>query len=265
MISRLLKGWYSLLFFVITGKAIRGFLKFRYPLFSTFLILGALGIIRLFLSNTFEGMLSVSDSFYRIRIDIVLVMSIFAIYLCFFGSAVLRFFLYRINIRKLETHKKVFSFVFYIQIVHLIIPFIDFIGIKLGMPTSYRVLPDWVVNYLIFNKVYFSPGILLAWIIVFIAMTKFLTKLIKVNFIHATILQLMVFTLIFWPVYMLFGMLNYIFEFTTLILNLNRNPCISPECLFSTNTTFYGYFTFFFILSVLSIMYNKDLFKRRIE
>lgn len=226
---------------------------------TTFVIavLMLIGIVRVVLEV--ELGIILDSKWFSYEPDILFVMAFYPVYLCFFLWFVVATLLQLMEIR--FSHQKLFSFFFWIQFLHLLIPFGDYIAITYGIPwnhepllnsagmmSGFTISPFFEMPNLLWFPVYFTPAILfftnvttfginIAWLLSGIAFLWFFKKKLVIRWGATLILMLVLFQVIYWPVY------KYHFVFNLLFDN------ITHQAVF----THYGYGLFFLFLSALGV------------
>ncbi|MCX8190547.1 MAG: hypothetical protein N3F05_04980 [Candidatus Diapherotrites archaeon] len=200
-------------------------------------ILGAIGLAR----NTMEVALGIraNQKWYSFDADVVLTMLVFPIYLCFFGAFMLHFTAKKLG-ERLPYHK-IFSHTFYLQPLHLLIPFLDLIGLKAKMPFLF-VMPFPYIDGYFTPALTISYGIIFAWIITAFFMLFAFVKVFWVKIQKSAIILFISFISMYFPIYHMFPTFNTAF-----------NSIFMPGAHWSK--AFYGYALFFAVSSLLGAKY----------
>jgi hypothetical protein len=198
-------------------------------------IMAVIGLVRCMWA-AWWGM-SFDSKWYSFDIDILFVMACYPVYLCFFTflwtHVILRAFGFKNN------GKKLITFLFFIQFMHLLITPIDIVGITRHIP--YHFLPclnpqtmsagfsfnpfDGMPD-LVYLPVYFTPlimlfikltslGINVVWALVFVAFLIFLRRELKVPLGKSLLILCLVFQTIYWPVYKYYFIFDGLFNVLT--------------------------------------------------
>jgi len=233
------------------------YVKLCYVIFSLVII----GLLRLF----FEVILGIdlNGKWYSFDSDILFVMSVFAIYLCFFLSMCAHLLLKLFKIK--VDFKKLFALFFFAQILHLVIPFLDFVGFNLGIPWTFQpylntgccdlnpfthvtnplqlVIVLTPLLFLFMSPVLITMGITFSWLIIGLIFNRFMFKTLKVGLSKRLLITLILFHIIYWPIYKLFFIFDQLFSLITRITN-----------------THYGYGFYFLVCGIIGIVYfNKNV------
>jgi len=220
-------------------------------------ILGSIGVLRNVMEYYIAGKLA--RGWFLLTPDVFLTMFIFPIFLCFFATTLLHFFSNRLNLN--VKIKEILSVLFFLQIVHLIIPFFDGLAPICHnlLYVDFRCLPIiFNIPELLYIKLIFSPlaltpfilfvttysslGIALAWMFVGFILIKLYLKHFKFPVIKSVLALSITFYIVYLCVYVL-----YHFFINEVILGSN-----------------YMYGLFFVFMSIPSVMYVKMLLKEKI-
>lgn len=223
------------------------------------LLLALIGIIRTVLEVKLG--ICLDAKWFSYSPDILFAMACYPVHLCFFIFMCLHliFRAYRIQ----NTGRKLIVFLFLIQLSHLLIPFLDYYGFTYNVP--YNFLPllnaqtmsyDFTLNpfadlkNIYFLPIYFTPfillftlvttlGINLTWLMVGIGFVFFLLKGLRIPAGKTIAVTLIIFQIIYWPVYKYHFVFNWIFNRLTGVHDLN----------------FYGYGTYFLVSGAIGFYY----------
>ena len=224
-------------------------------LFDIILILIALGLIRLFLEVLFN--IDLNGKWYSFDTDIIFVMSVFPFYLTFFLTMVthLIFKLFKIDI---NINKLLFLF-FFFQFFHILIPFLDFLGNIFEIPHTFEyynticyglnpfegtsflrslvTLTPLVIFYTCPDLI--TLGISVSWLIAGFIFFNFLVKKLKISISKSLIIIIIIFQIIYWPIYRYFVVFDNLFRYLTKINYYNH----------------YGYGLYFLIFGIIGLIY----------
>lgn len=222
------------------------------------LILALIGIFRVILEVKLG--INLDGKWFSYDGDILFAMAAYPIYLCFFLFMCLHILFKLFNIK--NSQNKLISFLFFIQFMHLLIPWLDYLGFEYGIPyntTPYLNAQSMAANFTLnpfsslpsiyYLPVYFTPlilfftivttfGINTIWLLTGIAFVIFLKKL-KVSAPKITLLMLIIFQIIYWPVYKYYFVFDGLFRRAT---GLNHY-------------THYGYGIYFLTFGFIGIAY----------
>ncbi len=218
----------------------------KLSLFRKVLILGLIGVVRNILEVLVGG--GWARAWFSISWDVFLTMFFYPIFLCFFGSMVLHFLSrgFGLDIKM----KRIFSVLFALQLVHLLIPFFDGLAWKYNIPFHFFIAPSLYLK-LVFSPLVLtplillftwptSPGIDVAWLFTSIMFLKIYIRDLGLP----PIKSLLVLALSFYAVYM----------------------SIYPVYVFFLNEVVMGsdymFGLFFLLMSVPSIIYVKVMEER---
>jgi hypothetical protein len=145
-----------------------------------------------------------------------------------------------------------FGLGFYLQIVHIIVPFIDTIGFALGLPPFYVLGSRQIINEWYTNLLYFSPGIIVGWWITGYLVARVLAKRFRVRWIPLLVSSLVSYLIFLIPIYLVFPTFNTLFSraFGPYLWN-------PLDYLFVPVPWFplWGYCTYFVLTSVAGLIY----------
>jgi hypothetical protein len=173
----------------------------KFNVFSIILILGTVGLFR----NLLEVYLGIKlhPKWYVLDFDVSLAMFLYPIYLTFFGAFIIhitaRIFSQSISYRKL------FKVLFYLNLSHILIPPIDWVGMRLNIPWSFNILGKFLESP--FSTPFLSTptvmtlGVIIAWFVTFVIMFIIFVKNYKINYFLALTVLFISFNFIYWPVY----------------------------------------------------------------
>ncbi len=201
--------------------------------------------------------------------DILFAMACYPIYLCFFTFMCLHIICKLFQIK--NSGSKIIIFLFFIQFMHLLIPPLDYIGFKYGM--FYNTAPylnsqgmsygfslnpfSGLKNNYLF-PVYFTPlillftrvttfGINLTWILVGIAFFIFLRKALNTTIKNSVFIILILFQLLYWPIYKYYFVFDGLFNKVAGIHYYNQ----------------YGYGMYFLDFGTIGLIYFLAVFKKK--
>ena len=244
-IKNTLQGYLELFTYLFSSKN-KHLLNTHLNLIIMIIILGLIGLSRNFLEVWIGG--DWARAWFALTPDVFLTMLFYPIFLCFFPTTLLYFFS---RLFKLKVNiKAILSLLFFIQIIHLIIPFFD------GLANVYNIPFNFEVSSTIYTKLIFSPVALTPLILFFTKPTSFgidivwiflsfiFLKLYLKHFRFPVIESLSVLIITFYITYMSIYPTYYFF--------LN-------ESIIGSN---YMFGLFFMFMSIPSIIYVKTLLKR---
>ncbi|MDD5089303.1 MAG: hypothetical protein PHQ23_00135 [Candidatus Wallbacteria bacterium] len=202
--------------------------------------LAFLGLARILMEVWFGIVLH--PKVYTLQPDIVFCMMVFTVYLCWFGSASLHFCLklFQIHVKK----RSLLALIFHLQMIHLIIPPVDYLGLKIGVPwyffsTRYEISWYWLPGLVL------PLGHLCAWVVTWILLIRVLIIRMKLPMARTLAGSVLAFNALYWPIYHLWPLFNTIFNF---LAGLPNDPF---------NGYFWGYGLFFLISAAAGMVYIK--------
>lgn len=204
---KILKGCISLVREMLNLPNDASFLSLPVRLSVLVAICGLIGLVR----NALSTGLDVLPGFYSFHPDILWTMFNFPIHLFLFPGALLHWQLQLLGYRDVRV-ETIFGLSFHLQIIHLIIPFLDWLGYHLGMPWAYTIGTDIVRTSWYTNRVYMTPGIIVGWWITAYMVAKVLRKRLGVGWFAVIFTSLTTFLVIFFPTYVFFTALNTLFN-----------------------------------------------------
>ena len=226
-------------------------------LFFIVYILVLIGLARLALEVFFQ--IDLNGKWYSFDPDIKFVMSVYPFYLCFFLSAAFHLILKAFKIK--VDFKKLFLLFFIFQFSHLIIPSLDWVGFEFNIPWTFepylnlgccRLNPFSEASNILEGLVIFTPlllffthpvlttlGISVVWLLGGIFFLKILAKELKISIWKKASILLIVFHIIYWPIYKYFFIFDFLFRKTTGLDYYNH----------------YGYGIYFLVLGLIGFWY----------
>ena len=207
--KKILDGYISLIREMLGLRNNALFLSFPASVTVLILVCGLIGLVR----NAMSTAWNVLPGYYSFLPDILWTMFNFPIFLFLFPGALLHWLLHRFGYRDVRL-EAVFALSFYLQLIHLIVPFIDWLGYRLGMPWAYTLGTDIVRTSWYTNRIYMTPGSIVGWWITAYIVTKVFHQRMGVRWLAAILASLTTFLAIFFPTYMFFTGLNTIFNRT---------------------------------------------------
>jgi len=173
------------------------------------LICGIIGSLR----NVLSVSLDVLPGFYSFYPDILWTMFNFPVHLFLFPGALLHVQLQRLGFQNVRV-EAIYGLSFYLQIIHLIVPLLDWLGYHLGMPWAYTLGTEIVRTSWYTNRVYMTPGIIIGWWITGYIVARVLRQRLAIGWSAIILISLTTFLVIFLPTYVFFTGLNTLFNRT---------------------------------------------------
>ena len=158
-------------------------------------ILSLIGLLRNILEALFK--VKIHEKWWAFDFDVVFTNVFFVIHFCFFGSLILHLLLK--FFRERTPYFKIFSFLFNLQFIHLVIPLIDKIGLILGIPYIFKILPEHNTPFFLSWTV-MTLGIIVAWLISGYLTLRLLTREFKISLWKSIVV-----------IIILFSVYNYLF------------------------------------------------------
>ena len=249
----LLNGYASLFREMVFLKGDSAFFKLPANLPLLVIICGIIGLTR----NALQVGLN-TPIFYSFTPDILWTMFFWPIHLFLFPSMLLHGLLRLMGYQRISI-ESVFGLTFYLQILHILVPFFDWLGFAIGLPWMYELgVPakstDLYINYLVM-----TPGIIVAWIITGYMVAKVLKQNLKVAWPTITMTSVITFSLILIPIYFIWPTFNTLFNqiFGILVWD-NNDPRLNVPRQIQ-----WGYGTYMALTSILGMVYF--LWQRRKE
>lgn len=225
----------------------------------TLVILALIGIIRVILQVQYKIFLD--DKWFSFDPDILFTMACYPVYLCFFMFMCLHLILKLFKVHHKE--EQLISFFFWIQLMHLLIPFLDAIGFRYNIPCNmhpylnaqgmsfgFSLNPFANMKSIWSLPIYFTPllllftrvttfGINMTWFLVSLLFLIFLRKKIKIDSLASFTIFFLMFQILYWPVYKYYFIFDRLFNQVTGIARF----------------THYGYGTYFLIFGAIGVIY----------
>ena len=220
-------------------------------------ILVLVGLSRLILEVMFY--IDLNGKWYSFDGDIVFVMSVYPLYLCFFLSMCAHLILRLFKVK--ADFKKLILLFFLFQFFHLIIPLFDYVGFEFGIPWTFQpylnfgccrlnpfshttnilqaiiLLTPLVIFFT--HPVLITMGINITWILVGFIFLRHLTKELKVSILKGILITLILFQITYWPIYRYFFVFDKLFRAVTGIKYYNH----------------YGYGMYFLVFGTVGFIY----------
>ena len=240
MFNQLFRGYVSCIKEIFCIKNDREYIELKSNIFIIFSILGFIGLLRNFLEVLLG--INIHPKWYVLDRDISFTMFFFPIYLCFFGACAVHMAsrLLKQNI----SYKKLFSYIFYLQVIHLFIPFIDYIGLKYKVPWYFYLSRPYISSYFT-NGLVMTSGIIVVWLITIYMNYKILVYYFKINILNTLMILIICFNLLYWPIYHFWPSFNTLFN---LIFHLPNNHLYG---------FYWGYGCFFMFSFFIGLLYYR--------
>jgi len=243
-IKTLLQGYLSVIREMLFIKNRVEYFNLELNIFWILLILGAIGFLR----NALEVVFGINPfgKWYTMDADIIFCMVIFPMVLVFIGSHIIHlvFKAFKIKIPYL----KLFSLAFYLQILHLIVPFLDLLADNIYIPHRY-FLPEHLQYKYFAVAIYMSLGIIVVWLLTMLILVKVFARHFRVNVLVTIPLLIISYIFLFIPLYYIFPVFNIAFNS---LVGADLNPYV----------LFWGYGVFFFLWTIISIGYYRRQLKK---
>jgi hypothetical protein len=262
-VKGILRGYASLMRELLGLRNDASFLSLPARLTLLIVVCSVIGLLRNALSVALDDssrlysydpgvlwLLGIRPKFYSFDPDIVWVMLNFPVQLFLFPAALLHWQLQALGYRRVET-ATIFALSFNLQVLHLIVPFFDWLGFKMGMPWQYtigdhKVATQWYINFLVM-----SPGIILAWLLTAYIVAKVLRQRLGIRWPAVILTSLTTFVVILMPTYFFFPTFNTLFARAFGVLTWNpEDPRIKYPILIQ-----WGYGTYFALTALLGLIY----------
>ena len=175
-------------------------------LWSSILILGIIGSIRNVLSIALGA-----PAFYSFDGDILWTLLLLSCAALPVTGALLDWQLRKLGYRHLAA-ESIFGLSFYLQGLHLIIPFVDAAGFALGIPPEYEIFANSIRSEWYTNVLHMSPGILFGWWVTAFVTARVLTKRLGISWPAMLLAGATTYTVILVPTYFVFPALNTLFN-----------------------------------------------------
>jgi hypothetical protein len=258
-------------FFHLKGKKNKK-KKFLFLLFYLVLI----GLFRLIISTFFNIKIARGSQWYSFRPDVLIVMIFFPIYLSFFLAMVLDIVFNFLKIKKVK-FKKILIFFLVLQLLHLIVPFLELIGQNLNFNLNFKpylssglleeepLNPFSTAKNLLDYFIILSPfilffshhtlitlGISVSWLLAAFCYVYYFLK-IKIPGWKVVISLFIIFQVIYLPIYRYFFVFDQVFAF----LFLNKKTLFFLRVLLGP-ITFYdlGYGSYFLLFGLIGLLYS---------
>ncbi|MCK9544002.1 MAG: hypothetical protein M0R03_18435 [Novosphingobium sp.] len=205
-------------------------------LIIVFIIGGLIGLFRNYLEVKFAINLTVQ--WYSFDTDIMFTMFFYPIFFTFSAPMLLDLFF-----NSKISYTKIFSYIFFTQIVHIFIPFIDVIGKKLNF-NNFHSLPFMgnIMNSFFYGKIVMTLGIIIAWILVIFSFFRFFNYH-NISYKKTFSIFIVFFNFYYWPIYHIWPMLNNI---GNRLFNIEKATSYSNV---------WGYGFYFALLTICGILF----------
>jgi len=172
---------------------------------------------------------------------------------------ILHALLYRVGRQKKIGVESVFALSFHLQILHLLVPFVDWLGFAFGLPWMYELgIPakttDSYSNFLVM-----TPGIIIVWIITGYMVAKVIKQGFDITWPNIIMASLTTFLFILIPIYIIWPTFNTLFNqaFGLLVWDPQDPRVAVPRQIQ------WGYGTYMALTSILGLIYLS--WRRRLE
>lgn len=221
--KKILRGYASFFREMLNRENDASFLSLPASLWVLIAVCAVIGLVRNALSIWFDSaerlysydpgvlwLLGIRPKFYSFDPDVVWVMFNFPIQLFLFPAALLHWQLHRLGYRRIEA-AMVFGLSFHLQVLHLIVPFFDWLGFQMGLPWQYtlgthKIATPWYINFMVM-----TPGIILAWWLTGYMVVKVLRQRLGVSWPVVILTSATTFLVILLPTYFFFPTFNTLF------------------------------------------------------
>ncbi len=261
----LLQGYFSVFKYIFTGRNDGKFLQLNYGLSFVLLVLVIIGFARNFLAVILGVRVAYHElvaPFYLMRPDIVFTMMVGPLYFCFFGALALGLLLRLFKAQRRD--KEILGLCFHLQIIHLLVPFLEVINMRFNIPPYIPVFPAESLQFLVAPVAFMTIGIIAAWLLSGVAVIRFLKDVFCIRPFKIFLIAFITFNLFLWPVYMVFGFFaNYVFNYLFLAERVEEIDDFMGGFVMGSYDIFYGYAIFFLLLAIPGIVYFRKLFLKK--
>jgi hypothetical protein len=205
-VKKILKGYTSLVREMLNLPNDASFLSLPAGLWVLIVFCGIIGLVRNAISVIFKA-----PGFYSFEPDILWTMLTFPVNLFLFPGALLYWQLQLLGYRDLNVNS-IFGLSFHLQMIHLIVPFIDLIGFGLGMPPYYVIGSRAIATEWYTNLLYMTPGIIIGWWVTAYTVARVFKRRLGIGWFAILFTSLTTFVVILIPTYIIFPALNTIFS-----------------------------------------------------
>ena len=244
---------YGELFRVFFGrKNSQSFLVLDRTLWQLLLILGGIGTLRNLLEVHFG--ITYTPKWYSLDADIFFVMFVFPIHLCFWGAVIITLFARLFN-RQIPFLPLV-AFLYYLQILHLLVPIIDRMGARLHFPQLFLIFgTDLVSPYFCF-PLPMTLGIMVIWSLSAYLTLKILHRTFQIPLLQTLAIGVLAFITLYLPIYHLWPTWNTIFAMAT---GAPPEHFLIKSAEFKTvEQPFWGYGFYFLLTGLIGIHYYRQ-------
>lgn len=245
--KKILKGYASLAREMFNLPNDLSFLSLPTGLVVLIVVCGVIGLIR----NALSTYLHILPGYYSFHLDILWTMFNFPIYLFLFPGALLHWSLHRLGYQDVRI-ESIYGLSFHLQMIHLVVPFLDWLGYQLGMPWAHTVGTHIIRTHWYTNDIYMTPGIIAGWWITGYIVTRVFRQRLGIGWFATILTSLITFLSILIPTYFLFPGLNTLFNRTFGLLFW-----YPQDYLYDSPTWFlqWGSGTYFALTALLGLAY----------
>jgi hypothetical protein len=201
----------------------------------------AIGLARNVLS-VWLGIVGPGGKWYSFDPDIVYAMLFWPPHLLFFGVLMIHGGLRLVGVRGVS-RQQLLAYFFYLQTLHLLVPFLDLLGFSIGLPYRFPLWEGHGMTPYFSNGITMTLGIIAAWLITFRAAFRILLVRLRVPKVRSLLVMTVVWLLIVATTYIFFPTFNTVFD-TVVGLQTTKPPC------------YWGYGTFFMLTTVIGMLYS---------
>jgi hypothetical protein len=244
LVNRLVQGWLSLLR-ALSGRP-SGDAHLRLPagLWTMLAILSVIGVARDAISVGL-GIAGPGGKWYSFDPDIVCAMMLWPAQLLFFGVFLIHGGLRLLGVRGVP-YRQLLAFFFYLQALHLLVPFIDAVGFDLGMRYRFHLAAQHVTNPYHSNGISASLGIIVVWLITWLAAFRIVLGHFRAPLWRTLVVLAVTFLVIVAVTYVLFPTFNTVFD---AIMGL------AP----TRPRSYWGNTMFFLLTTVVGLLYYRRM------
>jgi hypothetical protein len=173
-------------------------------------ILAVVGLARDALS-VWLGITGAQGKWYSFDPDIVCAMLFWPPHLAFFCVFLIHGGLRLLGVRGVG-RQQLLAFFFYLQALHLLVPFLDVVGFSIGLPHRFHLWEGRVMTPWYTNGIAMSLGIILVWLITFYAACRVVFVRLRVPKVRGLLVMTVVWLLIVAATYVFFPTFNTVFD-----------------------------------------------------
>jgi hypothetical protein len=243
-LGRLAAGYLALPRAIFGRPAGDAHLRLPLGLVPMLAILVAIGLARDAISVGL-GIAGPGGKWYSFDPDIVCAMALWPAQLLFFGVFLIHGGLRLLRVRGVP-YRPLLAFFFYLQLAHLLVPFLDILGFALGVPYRFHLAAKHVTSPYHSNGISASLGIIVVWLVTLVAAVRIVLGRFRAPRRRALLALTVAWLVIVAATYVVFPTFNTAFDAA-----LGLAPTKPPA--------YWGNVAFFLVTLIVGLLYGRRM------